>query len=124
MTEPGGSEPRRDVGTQFQQRMEAFGRDAQAAGERSGREAQAAGERFGREAQATGERLSRDPELVAAGTWFGRFIGLVLIVLGLWFFGVVSLGLDLPAFRWDVVWPALLIVLGGLVLLSAVLRRR
>ena len=113
MTEPGGSEPRRDVGTQFQQRMEAFGRDAQAAGER-----------FGREAQAAGDRLSRDPELVAAGTWFGRFIGLVLIVLGLWFFGVVSLGLDLPAFRWDVVWPALLIVLGGLVLLSAVLRRR
>lgn len=111
--QPSGDQPRRDLGDQFQERMEAFGR-----------EAQATGERFGREAQEAGARLARDPELVAAGTWFGRFIGLVLIVLGLWFFGVVSLGLDLPPFQWDVVWPALLIVVGGLVLVSAARRRR
>lgn len=113
MTDASGGQPRRDLGDQFQDRMEAFGR-----------EAQAAGERLGREAQAAGDRLSRDPEVLAAGTWLTRLIGLAFIAVGLWFFGVVSLGLDLPALDWDLVWPVLLMVVGGLVLLGAVLRRR
>ena len=102
MTDASGGQPRRDRGDQFQERMEAFGREAQAAG----------------------DRLSRDPELVSAGTWLTRLIGLGFIAVGLWFFGEVSLGLDLPALDWNLLWPALLIVVGGLVLLSAAMRRR
>ncbi len=113
MTDPSGGMPRRDAADQFQQRMEAFGRDAQAAGER-----------FGREAQAAGERWSRDPELIRTGTWLGRLLGLAFIAVGLWLFGEVSLGLDLPALDWALLWPTVLIVLGGFVVLSAVLRRR
>ncbi len=113
MTDASGGQPRRDLADQFGERMEAFGR-----------EAQTAGERLGREAQAAGERWSRDPELVSAGTWLTRLIGLAFIAVGLWFFGEVSLGLDLPALDWALAWPALLIVLGGLVLLGAIVRRR
>jgi len=113
MTDPSSGQPRRDLADQFQDRMQAFGR-----------EAQASGERLGREAQAAGERWARDPELVAAGTWLTRLIGLAVIAVGLWLFAVVSLGLDLPALDWALVWPALLIVLGGLVIVSAILRRR
>lgn len=113
MTDASGGQPRRDVADEFTSRMEAFGRDAQAAGER-----------LGREAQAAGERWSHDPELVSAGTWLTRLIGLAFIAVGLWFFGEVSLGLDLPAVDWALAWPALLIVLGGGVLLTAMVRRR
>jgi hypothetical protein len=113
MTDPAGGQPKRDLADEFQQQMDSFGRHAQAAGER-----------LGREAQAAGDRWSRDPELVSAGTWLTRLIGLGFIAVGLWFFGVVSLRLDLPAIDWDLVWPALLVVVGGLVLVSAVMRRR
>jgi hypothetical protein len=81
-------------------------------------------EAFGREAQAAGERWARDPQVVSAGTSFTRFFGLVLIVLGLWLFGRFTLDLDLPAVNWDLVWPLGLIALGGFVLLSAATRRR
>ncbi len=105
-------------------RMRTFGREAQAAGERLGRDAQAAGERFGREAQAAGERLAQDPSVIAVGTAIGRLWGIVLIVVGLWLLAELSLGLDLPGIDWGVAWPVVLIALGGLVILSAALRRR
>ncbi len=128
----GSTEPRRDEvgatgqepGDELGDRMRAFGREAQVAGERFGREAQAAGERFGREAQAAGERLANDPSVMAVGTMLGRLWGLVLIVVGLWLLAEVSLGLDLPGIDWDLAWPVLLMVLGGLVILSAAARRR
>lgn len=113
MTDAGGGQPKRDMADQFQQRMESFGR-----------EAQAAGERLGREAQAAGDRWSTDPQLVTAGTWLNRLIGLAFIAVGVWLFAEVSLGLDLPAVDWNLLWPAVLILLGGLVLLSAMVRRR
>jgi uncharacterized integral membrane protein len=104
--------------------MESIGRDAQSAGERFGRQAQVAGERFGREAQAAGERWGRDPGVIAAGTWFARFWGLVLIAIGAWFFAQTTLGLNVPGFDWDLLWPAALIVLGGMLITSALARRR
>ena len=103
----------RDVTDEIQERVQAFGR-----------EAQVAGERLGREAQAAGERLSRDPGVIAFGTWVTRLWGLVLIAVGVWFLGEFSLGWDMPAVDWNMAWPAALIVLGGLVIVSAVLRRR
>jgi hypothetical protein len=115
---------RRDTGDEFQARMEAFGREAQAAGERFGRQAQVAGERFGREAQAAGERLARDPGVIAVGTWFTRFIGLIVIVVGAWLFAEFNLGWDLPALDWNLIWPAALVLLGGLAIASAMTRRR
>jgi hypothetical protein len=113
MTDAGGNQPKPDLADEVQQRMEAFGR-----------EAQTAGERLGKEAQAAGERWARDPGLVTAGTWLSRAVGLVFVAVGLWLFGAVSLRLDLPEPNWDLLWPALLVVLGAVVLLSAAVRRR
>jgi fatty acid desaturase len=56
--------------------------------------------------------------------WFTRLWGLVLIVIGLWLFGRFTLDLDLPSIDWDLVWPLVLIAVGGFVLLSAAGRRR
>lgn len=113
MTDASGDQPRRDLADQFTERIEAFGR-----------EAQTAGERLGREAQAAGERWSRDPQLVATGTWLTRLIGLAFIVVGLWLFGEVSLSLDLPGLDWNLVWPVVLIALGGIVVIGAATRRQ
>ena len=116
--------PPRDTADELHDRMQTFGREAQAAGERLGRQAQVAGERFGREAQAAGERIAADPNVVSAGIWFGRLWGLVLVAIGLWFFAQITLGMDLPSFDWDVAWPVFLIVVGGTVLVSGLARRR
>jgi hypothetical protein len=114
MTESSGQPgPGRDTADELQARMQAFGR-----------EAQAAGERLGRDAQAAGERMAKDPGLIAFGTWVGRLWGLVLIAIGLWFLGLVTFHLDLPDLDWRLVWPIVLIGLGGLTILVAVTRRR
>ena len=96
----GGS--RRDVADEFQGRMQAFGREAQVAG----------------------ERLARDPGVIAFGAWVSRLWGVVLIAVGLWLLGEFTLGLDMPAIDWATAGPAALIVLGGLLVLTASLRRR
>lgn len=120
---PASPPPARDS-DEVHDRMEAFGREAQAAGERFGRQARVAGERFGKEAQAAGERFARDPAVVSMGIWIGRLWGLVLIAIGLWFFAQVTLGVDLPAFDWNLVWPLVLIVAGSSILVSGLARRR
>jgi len=76
-------------------------------------------QRFGHEAQAAGTRLSKDPAVAAAGTWAGRAWGIVLIAVGLWFFAQVTLGLDLPSIDWSLAWPVGLILLGGVIVVSA-----
>ncbi len=103
----------RKLGDELGDRMRSFGRDAQVAGDR-----------FGREAQVAGERLAHDPDVIAVGTMLGRLWGVVLIVVGLWLLAEVSLGLDLPGIDWGLAWPVVLMALGGLVILSAALRRR
>jgi hypothetical protein len=114
MTDSGSDQgPRRDTADELQARMQAFGR-----------EAQAAGERLGRDAQAAGERMAQDPGWIAFGTWVGRLWGLVLIAIGLWFLAGVTLGMDLPTFDWQLIWPVALIAIGGLFVLTALVRRR
>ena len=49
--------------------------------------------------------------------------GLVLIGLGLWFFLDRTLGVDLPRIQWSSVWPVILIVIGGLILVRSFQRK-
>jgi hypothetical protein len=110
-TPPPATEP--PAGQTFEQRMEDFGHRAEAAGER-----------FGREAEAAAERWSKDPSVVAAGDTAARVWGLVVLGAGLWFFTDITLGMDMPAVAWRDVWPLALIVLGLVVVLRGVARRR
>jgi hypothetical protein len=96
----------------FEQRMEGFGRDAQAAGER-----------IGRQAQAAGERLAHDPTVQTAADTAARVWGLLLIAVGAWFFAEVTLGYDLPSIPWRDVWPLGLIVVGLIVVFRGMRRR-
>jgi hypothetical protein len=63
------------------------------------------------------ERVQEPVDIVA------RAWGLLLLLAGLWFFGAVTLRLDLPAVAWGDVWPAGLILLGGFIVLRGALRR-
>ncbi len=61
---------------------------------------------------------SQGPVMVAADV-AGRVWGLVLLAVGLWLFARITLRLDVPTIPWGDLWPLLLIVLGGLVMLRA-----
>ena len=50
--------------------------------------------------------------------------GLILIVVGGWFFLDQTLGLEMPNIDWESLWPVVLIVIGAAVLLQGVGRRR
>jgi hypothetical protein len=50
--------------------------------------------------------------------------GLILLVIGLWFFIDQTLGIDLPTISWGQLWPLFLIALGGWILFMAVRRPR
>ncbi len=51
-------------------------------------------------------------------------MGVGLIVVGLWFFLDRTLGLDLPTIEWRGLWPVVLIVIGGAILLRSLDRSR
>jgi hypothetical protein len=51
-------------------------------------------------------------------------VGLGLIVIGLWFFIDRTLGIALPSIQWRSVWPIVLIVIGGAILLRSLGRGR
>ena len=53
------------------------------------------------------------------GRFASLFFGIVLIVLGLWFFASTTLGLSLPRLDWGQLWPILLIGLGVWILFRA-----
>jgi hypothetical protein len=50
--------------------------------------------------------------------------GLIVIGVGLWFFADQTLGFEMPQLRWSELWPVILIVIGGWILLSSMRRRR
>ena len=56
--------------------------------------------------------------------WPATVFGIVLIVVGLWFFAEHTLGLDLPTIRWGQLWPLLIIGIGLLILYGALRSRR
>jgi hypothetical protein len=50
-------------------------------------------------------------------------VGLVRIAGGVWFFLDRTLGVDLPRLQWSTIWPVILIVIGGLVLVRSFQRK-
>jgi hypothetical protein len=46
-------------------------------------------------------------------------LGVIIIVIGLWFFATRTLGLDLPRLDWGQLWPVILIVIGGWIVYSS-----
>ena len=50
--------------------------------------------------------------------------GLIILLVGLWFFGSRTLGLDMPDIEWGQLWPLLLIGLGAWIVYSAMRRNR
>jgi hypothetical protein len=96
----------------FADRMKAFGQ-----------EASTRGQQLGREAQAAGDRWSKDRGLVRVASTASRIWGLILVLIGLWFFAEFTLGYSLPAVPWGELWPVALIVLGLLVIARGMARR-
>jgi fatty acid desaturase len=88
-----------------------------------GQEASTRGQQLGREAQAAGDRWSKDPGLVRVASTASRIWGLILVLVGLWFFAQVTLGYSLPAVPWGELWPVALVVLGLLVIARGMARR-
>lgn len=58
-----------------------------------------------------------------SGSGFGRAWGIVLILVGAWFFVERTLRIDLPAIPWDDLWPVALIALGAWIVLRGASRR-
>jgi hypothetical protein len=72
------------------------------------------------------------PAPVASGPWrrdepgrWGTIVfGVILLVVGLWFFADQTLGLDMPQLRWSQLWPVFLIGLGVWIALGSMRRSR
>ena len=50
--------------------------------------------------------------------------GVIVLLVGLWFFASQTLGLDLPDIEWSQLWPLLLIGLGAWIVIGAMRRNR
>lgn len=50
--------------------------------------------------------------------------GIIVVVVGVWFFASETLGLDLPELDWDQLWPIFLIGLGAWVVIGSLNRRK
>jgi len=46
-------------------------------------------------------------------------VGLVFLVIGIWYFLDTTLGLTMPDIEWGNIWPIVLIVLGGVIVIRA-----
>jgi hypothetical protein len=46
-------------------------------------------------------------------------VGLVFLVIGIWYFLDTTLGLTMPDIEWDNLWPILLIAIGGVIVFRA-----
>jgi hypothetical protein len=58
------------------------------------------------------------------GPWGTIVFGVILLVVGLWFFADQTLGLDMPQLRWSQLWPVFLIGLGVWIALGSMRRPR
>ena len=50
--------------------------------------------------------------------------GVIILLVGLWFFATRTLGLDLPDIEWSQLWPLLLIGLGAWIVFGSMRRNR
>ena len=50
-------------------------------------------------------------------------VGLIILAVGVYYFLDRTLGIAMPQIQWGSLWPVLLIVLGGLILLRSIERR-
>ena len=103
----------------FEERAEAFGKKAEESAEAFGRRAEA----LGKEAEAAAQRWSSSPAVKESADAASRVWGLVLLAVGVWFFADVTLGMDMPSVAWRDLWPVLLIVFGGFIVLRGMQRR-
>jgi len=49
--------------------------------------------------------------------------GVIILIVGGWFFATRTLGLDLPEFDWGQLWPLILIGIGAWIVLGALRQR-
>jgi len=49
--------------------------------------------------------------------------GLILLVIGVWFFLDTTLGIELPRIDWRYAWPVIVILIGAIVVIQGVRRR-
>ena len=78
---------------------------------------------LGREAEVAADRFAANPAVRDMADMAGRMWGLVLLVAGLWFFAAVTLRLDLPRVAWADLWPLILILFGGFIVVRGMARR-
>lgn len=50
--------------------------------------------------------------------------GVIILIVGIWFFASRTLGLDLPDLDWNQLWPLILIGIGAWIVLGAVRQAR
>ncbi len=75
---------------------------------------------------------AQPPMQPPAGAWRPRasdpgrsgsiVVGLIVLVVGLWFLADVTLDLDLPRLRWNELWPVVLILVGAWIALGSMRR--
>ena len=58
------------------------------------------------------------------GRWGTIVFGVILLVVGLWFFADQTLGLHMPQLRWSQLWPLFLIGLGVWIAFGSMRRSR
>ena len=79
---------------------------------------------LGREAEVAANRFAANPAVRDAAEMAGRLWGTVLLAAGLWLFAAITLGLSLPRLAWGDLWPLILILMGGLILVRGLARGR
>jgi hypothetical protein len=67
---------------------------------------------------------TRRPAPADRGGSASLIFGVIILVIGLWFFATKTLGLDLPDIAWGTLWPLLLVGLGAWIVFGAMRRNR
>jgi len=65
----------------------------------------------------------RDRDRDRRPSTFALVVGLILIAIGVYYFLDRTLGLAMPRIQWSSVWPIILIIVGGLILLRSFQRK-
>ena len=64
------------------------------------------------------------PQPADHGRTASVIFGVIILLVGLWFFASQTLGLDLPDIEWGQLWPLILIGIGAWIVLGATRRTR